>query len=71
MLPLSLLLFLTSVLADDLSPAELVKRLASPDRVVREEAARTLEEEGQRAVPALGPRMTGPGWPRIANDSPP
>ncbi len=53
MLPLSLVLVLTSALARDLSPAELIGRLGSPDRVVREEAARTLEEQGVEALAAL------------------
>jgi hypothetical protein len=53
MLPLGLVLVLTSVLAADLSPEELIGRLSSPDRVVREEAARTLEERGAEALPAL------------------
>ncbi len=53
MLLMSLLLVLTSVLAADLSPQELIVRLDSPDRVVREEATRTLEERGVEALPAL------------------
>ncbi|MFI5457938.1 MAG: hypothetical protein ACHRXM_21065 [Isosphaerales bacterium] len=53
MLPLSLVLVLTSALAADLPPRELIGRLGSPDRVVREEAARTLEERGAEALPAL------------------
>ena len=53
MLPLSLVLVLTSALAADLPPGELIARLGSPDRVVREEAARTLEEQGAEALPAL------------------
>jgi hypothetical protein len=55
MLLLHLVLVLTSSLAAaaDLSPAALVGRLASPDRVVREEAARTLEERGSEALPPL------------------
>ena len=53
MFPLSLLLALASALTADLSPEELVRRLDSPDRVVREEAARTLEEQGEDALPAL------------------
>jgi hypothetical protein len=53
MLPLSLVLVLTSALAADLPPRELIRRLGSPDRVVREEAARTLEERGAEALPAL------------------
>jgi hypothetical protein len=53
MLHLSLVLVLTSALAGDLSPEALIARLGSPDRVIREEAARTLEERGFEAVPAL------------------
>ncbi len=49
----SLVLVLTSAPAADLSPGELIGRLDSPDRVVREEAARTLEERGVEALPAL------------------
>ena len=53
MLPLSLVLVLTSALGADLSPRELIAHLDSPDRVVREEAARTLEELGAEVLPAL------------------
>jgi hypothetical protein len=53
MLSLGLVLVLTSALAGDLSPEELIGRLGSPDRVVREEAARTLEEYGAEALPVL------------------
>ena len=53
MLPLSLMLVLTSAVPGDLSPAELIGRLGSLDRVVREEAARTLEELGAEALSAL------------------
>ncbi len=53
MLLFPLVLALTPALAGDLSPQELIVRLGSPDRVVREEAARTLEERGVEAVPAL------------------
>jgi hypothetical protein len=53
MLSLGLVLVLTSALAGDLSPEELIGRLGSPDRVVREEAARTLEEQGAEALPVL------------------
>jgi hypothetical protein len=53
MLPLSLVLVLTSNLAGQLSPEELIGRLGSPDRVVGEEAARTLEEHGELALSAL------------------
>jgi hypothetical protein len=40
-------------LGDDPSPAELVRLLGSADRVEREEAARTLEDLGATALPAL------------------
>lgn len=53
MLALSLVLILTSGLVADLSPEELIERLGSPDRVVREEAARTLEEQSVEVLPAL------------------
>jgi hypothetical protein len=53
MLSLSLVLVLASTVAADLSPEELIRRLDSPDRVVREEAARTLEEQGAETLPAL------------------
>jgi hypothetical protein len=53
MLLFPLVLILTSALATDLSTQELIVRLGSPDRVVREEAARTLEEQGVEALPAL------------------
>ena len=53
MLPFSLVLVLASALAADLSPRQLIVLLDSPDRVVREEAARTLEERGAEALPAL------------------
>ncbi len=53
MLPLSLVVVLTSALAADLPTEELIGRLGSPDRVVREEALRTLEEQGPDA-PAEG-----------------
>jgi hypothetical protein len=48
-----LVLVLTSAMAADLSPQQLIDRLDSPDRVVREEAARTLEERSVEALPAL------------------
>jgi hypothetical protein len=53
MSPFPLVLVLTSALTADLSPQQLIERLNSPDRVVREEAARTLEERGAEALPAL------------------
>ena len=53
MLRLSVWLVLTSAQAGDLSHQELIARLSSPDRVVREEAARTLEEHGHEVLPAL------------------
>ena len=53
MLPFPLILVLTSALAADLSPQELIARLGSTDRVVREEAARTLEDQGVEALAAL------------------
>ena len=53
MLHLSVLLVLTSALAVDISTAELIAMLGSADRVVREEAARTLEERGDLALSAL------------------
>jgi hypothetical protein len=53
MLPFPLVLSLTWALAADLTPQELIVRLGSPDRVVREEAVRTLEERGVEALPAL------------------
>ena len=53
MRPLSLAIVLASARIVDLSTEELIARLGSPDRVVREEAFRTLEEEGPDALPAL------------------
>ncbi len=53
MLSFPMILVLTSALAADLSPQELIVRLGSPDRAVREEAARTLEDQGVEALPAL------------------
>jgi hypothetical protein len=49
----SLALLITWLLVADLTPEELIGRLGSPDRVVREEAARTLEELGNEALPPL------------------
>ena len=47
---------------DEPGPAELVRLLGSADRVEREEAARTLEELGDAALPALHPaERAGPG----------
>jgi hypothetical protein len=53
MLSFPLVLVLASVLAGDLSPQELIVRFGSADRLVREEAARTLEEQHVEALPAL------------------
>jgi hypothetical protein len=53
MFPMCVLVVLTSALAADLSPQQLIERLGSHDRVVREEAVRTLEERGAEALPAL------------------
>jgi hypothetical protein len=53
MLTCSLAILLASALATDLTPEQLVERLGSPDRVIREEAARTLEERGTDALPTL------------------
>src|SRR4051812_45246979 len=47
------LLCLCLCLAADLTPRELIDRLGSPDRVVRAEAARTLEERGDDALGGL------------------
>ncbi len=63
MLPLNLVLVLASALAADLPPGELIGRLDSPDRVVREEAARTLEEQGVEALPALRAARDSAGGP--------
>ena len=70
MLPLSLVLVLTSALAGDLSPAGADRAPGSPDRVVREEAARTLEEQGAEALPALRAARDRPGSRRPVNGSP-
>ncbi len=53
MIPSILALVAASALAADPSPERLVGLLDSPDRVVRDEAARTLEEGGGVALPAL------------------
>jgi hypothetical protein len=49
----SLAVVVAAVLAADLPPEALIERLGSADRVVREEAARTLEEQGPDVLPAL------------------
>ena len=61
MTALSLVVVLASALVADLSPEELIVRLGSPDRVVREEAGRTLEERGPDALPALRAAARRPG----------
>jgi hypothetical protein len=53
MTALGLAVLLASALAADLPVADLIERLREPDRVVREEAARTLLERGDEALPAL------------------
>ena len=63
MFPFLLVLVLTSALAADLSPQELIVRLGSPDRVVREEAARTLEERAEEALPALSAALEAASEP--------
>jgi hypothetical protein len=61
MFSLSVVVVLTSALAADLSPQQLIERLGSADRVVREEAARTLEERGVEALPALRAALEAAG----------
>jgi len=59
---LAFTLALAALLAGEPGPAELVGLLGSGDRVEREEAARTLEELGAEALPALrGAGKSGPG----------
>lgn len=50
---LALAILAASAAVDEPGPAELVRLLGSSDRVEREEAARTLEELGADALPAL------------------
>ena len=50
---LSAVLLLLAALPADLGPEDLVKRLGSGDRIEQEEAARSLEELGSDALPAL------------------
>ena len=49
----NLMLVLFSAIPADLTPSELIGRFNSTDRVVREEAARTLEERGPEALAVL------------------
>ncbi len=65
MLTSMMAMVLTSALASDLSPKELVDRLSSPDRVVREEAARTLEELGAEVLPTLRGILDQSGQPEV------
>ncbi len=53
MMSVSLAIVLASALAAGPSTEELIGYLGSPDRAVREEASRTLEELGTEALPAL------------------
>ncbi len=46
-------IIMASALGNDPGPAELVRLLGSADRIEREEAARTLKELGDAALPAL------------------
>ena len=70
MIPVSFLLLLACSVAGDLSPVELIERLDSPDRVVREEAARTLLEQGAAAMPPLRAALNRPESPTLANGWP-
>ncbi len=60
--PLALAMAAAAFLAGEPGPAELIVFLGSADRVEREEAARTLEELGPEALPALRDAgKAGPG----------